>query len=382
MSRPPGDRGCGPRRIWHLSSNRWNSAITEYALSAARSLTLQGHACTFTPLKGSPAEERARRHLDTRPLRRFTLGGLGELRSLARRIRPDAVIAYGGPETFLTRFLEPAFRPVMVAFRGRALETHRLAFRLRHRLARSHVNLILTPARWLAEEVAPICPGRPVRCVPLGCDTRHWQPVFPAMPPARPEIVMLGRLDPVKGHARMMRLMALLLREWPDDLPRPLLHVVGEPANLSAAHVEELARREGLTPGIDVRLTTRRVPELPPVLTAATLGVVPSLGSEVICRVAQEFLLCGTPVVVSGAGSLDEVLFEEAGAGFRGLDDSAAAALVAGWLRRGFRESRPERERRAGKAKALFSLEAMGRDLDEALQAVARPPVDAGGGAP
>ena len=242
--------------------------------------------------------------------------------------------------------------------------------------------MILTPGRWLAEEVAPLCPGRPVRFVRLGCDTALWRPARRRWRlPERPEIVVLGRLDPVKGHARMMRLMALLLREWPGDLPRPLLHIVGEPANLSVTHLEDLARREGLAPGADVRLTARRVADLPSLLSAAALGVVPSTGSEIICRVAQEFLLCGTPVAVSGAGSLDEVLFEDAGASFRSLDDSGAAALLGAWLRRSLNEGPEERERRAGRARTLFSLETMGRELDEALRSAA-PPVDAGGTGP
>src|SRR5690606_765274 len=54
MSRAP--------RCWHLISNRWNSAITEYALNAARALSLKGADNLFSPLAGSPAEERAREY--------------------------------------------------------------------------------------------------------------------------------------------------------------------------------------------------------------------------------------------------------------------------------------------------------------------------------
>jgi hypothetical protein len=38
------------RVVWILCSNRWNSAITEYALSAARALKLSGWSVFFSGL--------------------------------------------------------------------------------------------------------------------------------------------------------------------------------------------------------------------------------------------------------------------------------------------------------------------------------------------
>lgn len=40
----------------------------------------------------------------------------------------------------------------------------------------------------------------------------------------------------------------------------------------------------------------------------AHFGVVPSFDSEVICRVAVEFMQLGTPVLVSDAGALPEIV--------------------------------------------------------------------------
>jgi glycosyltransferase involved in cell wall biosynthesis len=40
----------------------------------------------------------------------------------------------------------------------------------------------------------------------------------------------------------------------------------------------------------------------------SSFGLIPSLGSEVICRVAVEFLQQGTPLVSSNTGALTEVL--------------------------------------------------------------------------
>ena len=92
---------------------------------------------------------------------------------------------------------------------------------------------------------------------------------------------------------------------------------------------------------------------------------MPSIGSEVIGRVAEEFLLCGTPVIVSGVGSLNEVLFDEkAGDSYSGLDSRAAANLIRCWLRQAVTETTEMRADRAFRARQLFSLETMGEALE------------------
>src|SRR5262245_57989111 len=84
-----------PVRIWHLSSNRWNSAVTEYALSAALALANRGHETLFTPLDGSPAEKRALQlGLLTRSLPRFSPMEVGAARGIARDFDAEVVIAY------------------------------------------------------------------------------------------------------------------------------------------------------------------------------------------------------------------------------------------------------------------------------------------------
>ena len=354
--------------VWHLSSNRWNSAITEYALSAARALMLAGHRSVFTPLAGSPAEARAERYLETRAVPRFTVAELGKLRTMAREIRPDVIMTYGGPETFLSKALPGA----VVRFRGQALDAGGFASGARQRFAHAHAALLLAPSEALAAQLTALAPEQAAVCVPLGCDTQVFTRVPAASLGERPELVVLGRLDPVKGHAAMMRLMVRVLGDWPGDLPRPRLHVVGEPANLSATYLTELVKAAGLTFGDDFRLTATRVPDIARLLSEATLGVVPSLGSEIICRVAEEFLLCGTPVVVSGVGSLDEVLFSDAGGSYRGLGDEEAAALLGAWTRQSLAEGEAAKVARAAQARALFSLESMGAALSRLIEPFSR----------
>ena len=103
------------------------------------------------------------------------------------------------------------------------------------------------------------------------------------------------------------------------------------------------------------------------------LGVVCSLGSEVICRVAQEFLLCGAPIAVSGVGALKEVLRSKSfGIHYGNLSLSDSADLIREQLYRGWQETAETRKKRAELSREHFSFERMGCDLDKVFSPMIR----------
>lgn len=362
-------------KIWHLLSNRWNSAITEYALSAARALERVGHRSLLTPLDGAPAAQRARSlGLETRPLPGFSLGKVRSLSRIQADFRPDAIVAYGGPETFLTQWIHGKAKPLLVRFRGQDLPSPGFFTDVKQRFSLHHIDVVLTPSDVLAQAMQARALHPRVSSVVLGCDTHRFHRTVPRDLPRgcrlgeRPEIVIFGRFDPVKGHREFMQVFARALSLLPAGLPRPLLHIVGEAANLRCADLLDAARTSGLGEGRDVRVTEERIANVPDLMSKATLGVVSSLGSEVICRVAEEFLLCGTPVLVSGAGSLKEVLRCPAfGATYQGLTLDQAAALLLAWSHRSWDEPEEEKVDRAVQAQSFFSLEVMGRALERLI---------------
>lgn len=347
-------------RIWHLSSNRWNSAITEYALSAAMALKMRGHETLFSPLAGSPAEVRARAlGLEVAPTATFGFGWAPNAAKVAGvSFKPDVIISYGGPETQLVG----GFKARRVRFRGQDVPRGFIAD-LKTRLGMRAVDRVIVPSVCVESQLAELIDAKTMRLVPLGVDATTFRPVETA-PATRPEVVVLGRLDPVKGHEKIIGLMAKVWKTW-GDARRPMLHIVGEPANLSESDVRGMIAKHGAAN--DVKLTVARVENVAALLSGAALGVVPSIGSEIICRVAEEFLLCGTPVVVSGVGSLNEVLFEGAGASYGGRGADEAAAILAKWIKRGDGEGKAKKAERAERARTLFSLEAMGVALEGAL---------------
>ena len=115
---------------------------------------------------------------------------------------------------------------------------------------------------------------------------------------------IVGRLYPEKGHQRLLEAMESLVRRVPqallvifakasagEDPERPALEKGVRAAGLDA-HVRFTGYRE------DIRRA----------MGWLDVGVIPSLASEVNCRVAVEFFSVGTPVVAFPTGALPEVV--------------------------------------------------------------------------
>lgn len=181
----------------------------------------------------------------------------------------------------------------------------------------------------------------------------------PDIDPRVPLFLVVGRYDPVKGHAsllealtRMFRNDASLPATWPHspspterltpDAPLQLVFV-GRSENVHAHDlVQHACELWGGTPSghgsrqcvsaFDGRLRLHvfdeRVEGVASLMARAHYGVIPSLGSEVICRVAVEFLQAGTPLISSTAGALAEVIPSACGRFFvPGETDSCARAI-------------------------------------------------------
>lgn len=349
----------GKKKVWHLISNRWNSAITEYALSAARSLEEVGVENLFSPLEGSPAEKRAKQYgLQVSSFKDFSAKEAGTYKDTFKTFKPDAVIVYGGPESFLARF-SPSKTKVF-RFRGNEVSTSFFT-RLNQRLSLSHVEKIIVPGGPLLKDCRSIFGDGRVDSIILGCDTSAYKTSLEARKRDRPRLMIFGRFDPVKGHKEFMQIFRGVLDIWPKNAPMPQLVIAGEPANISVETLRNDALRAGVAE--HVVITTGRFPDVAEMMSSVSVGVVSSLGSEQICRVAQEFLLCGTAVALSGVGSLDDVLFEGAGFSYGGRTESETATKLVDLLLKTHQETNQARLERATAAAERFSFAAMGAAL-------------------
>ncbi|MBI3991708.1 MAG: glycosyltransferase family 4 protein [Candidatus Lambdaproteobacteria bacterium] len=117
-------------------------------------------------------------------------------------------------------------------------------------------------------------------------------------------IGLVGRVAREKGHRVLVQALAQVVRA----VPRAVLVIVakgypGEVAERDA--VTRLVEERGLTP--HVRWLGFR-DDIPRVMQALDVGAIPSLASELNCRVAMEFFAAGVPVVAFPTGALGEVV--------------------------------------------------------------------------
>jgi glycosyltransferase involved in cell wall biosynthesis len=117
-------------------------------------------------------------------------------------------------------------------------------------------------------------------------------------------MAVVGRIAPEKGHEPLLEAFQSVARA----VPRALLLILNKAYPSESPHRERLERSiraRGLEPFVRWLGFREDVRE---VMAACDLGVIPSLTSEMNCRVAVEFLSVATPVVAFPTGALPEVV--------------------------------------------------------------------------
>ena len=80
---------------------------------------------------------------------------------------------------------------------------------------------------------------------------------------------------------------------------------------MEAASIKDYAISKGLAIDEDIVFINDFVDNVSDHIASSSVGIVSSLGSEVICRVSEEFLLCGNPIFVTDVGSLSECIYSK-----------------------------------------------------------------------
>ena len=133
-------------------------------------------------------------------------------------------------------------------------------------------------------------------------------------------LTMVGRVALEKGQEVLVQTMKSLLAETPEV--RLLL--------VNKDYSGEMEQKKVVQKIIDTLELRRHVHwlgfrnDLPGIMAASDIGVIPSLDSEMNCRVAMEFFSQGTPVAVLPTGALPEVV-EHARSGLVATDKTPAA---------------------------------------------------------
>jgi len=171
----------------------------------------------------------------------------------------------------------------------------------------------ITAGKIVAERLLDAVPISPERLktiyYPVECSNLPLKP--PAdyrtefeIPQKAKVLAVVGRIRPVKGQRILLQSLSQLLTEFPDlVLLIPYRDTTSNEPEMQALHND--IRRFKLE--AHVRLITVRE-DIRQLMRFADVGVVSSVESEVICRVAVEFFSVATPVVAFPTGCLPEII--------------------------------------------------------------------------
>ena len=334
-------------RAFIINTNPWYSAVSAYSFELAQFMArTQKHFIFFSP-RHSPLGDRIQKaalpfagfELRARPtLFSLLVFALDFLRFLLLwlKLKPQYIFVFEGREHTLAGLSRLVLFPLLrytkiVRIRGQAKKvTNNFFSRFSYRyLSQSVVFCASVVQKRMAvhvtnAQVQLFCTDPPP---PLPALNHHSFPL-PPLDFSLPVFAIVGRFDPVKGHRELFEELA---RTNPADNKVTLqVLCIGEQRNLcindllfsinqawsawgpvqvhkeSHAHGESalIHAAEGK---MRVFLYEGYLATLPQLLTKVHAGIIPSLDSEVICRVAVEFLQAGVPVLCAEVGALPEV---------------------------------------------------------------------------
>lgn len=303
-------------RILQMEDEPWDSGLAVYALVLSRELQARGHRVVFWGRAGSPPCRLARGWgLETVESRPWL--GLASLRRLILKEKIQLVNAHTGSAHSLAIAATAGLRVAVVRTRGDARPAR--GGPLARGLARRTTAFIAANTR-IARDLRERFHWSPVRCVPQGMP----EPARRHRLPGKAVVGLLGRLDPVKGHADFLAAAASLRVRFPEAH----FSAAGGGASKAGARLKALADSLGLGRAVDL---PGRVPSAEEFIGSCRIGVIASRGSEAVSRAALEWMAQGRPLVATYVGCLPD-LVKDGETGFL-VPPKSPAGLAAGLAR-------------------------------------------------
>lgn len=282
-------------KILHLVDEKWDSGLTSYALQVAELQHKLGEQVTVGCLAGRKAEAQAHeRGLVTAPFE-----GVFGLRKVLKRPW-DVINAHTGRThtwAVLTRALSLSSRSRVAVVRTRGDA----------RPVRVNALSRLVYGRTAGFVAASAHIGRQFEDE-LGLDEKRFEVIYPAVSadraitaPPVDRVGILGRLDPVKGHAIFLEAAAVVLRSRPNAR----FLIAGKEAGVTIQLLKNQVEQLGIAGSVEF---LGHVPDARDFMRSCTVGVVASVGSEEISRACLEWMSVARPVAATLVGSLPELV--------------------------------------------------------------------------
>lgn len=271
-------------------------ASAEGGLVLARMLAGAGHQVAVQTRPGGPVAGRA---LDwglevSGPFLRKAaiVTGLPSFMRLVRRFSPEVICSTRAEGQTAAAIAAPGIPLVRIRCDIRKPSSGRL-----WRFVDRRTDLVVFPSPFMLERGYEGERSGPVAVIPHPVDTDRFRP--PAEWPARGSVLLsIGRLSPMKGHRTLIRALALL----PEDVRAV---IAGPPSQQSREELLDLAFELGVGHRLDL---PGRVDDPMDLISTARIGVVTSLGSEVVSRSGMEMMSCGLPLLAAATNGLTDLV--------------------------------------------------------------------------
>lgn len=304
----------GLNSILIMSSVRWYNASAHYALNLARGLARAGVRTVIFGIPGSPIIEKAKKEgfpviddinlMDKNPL--SYIKSLNKFKQLIIQNKFDIINPHiSRDHTFAFISLSGGKLPVVRTRTDSIPPKKNLFNKWFYSVSCSH---FIVSSEFMAEHIKDLgIDNKKISVVPLDLNFREFADYKPGenlreklnIPDGRIIVSFAGRLDKIKG-------VEYFIKSHPYLKNRENMHylISGEEINLS---IEKLKRTADNLNIKNISIINR-VKDIREILSVTDIGVIPSIGSEAICRIALEMLSFGIPVIGSNINSIPETI--------------------------------------------------------------------------
>ncbi len=304
-------------RIAVILDEVWDSALTYYAYGVYKTLS-KLHITKLVCLKDSYIDKKHDGDKiyikDLRSKNLFkSVAGFKSLARMFKLFKPDAVITIRGDATFFSCLLKKKFKFKLIRIFG---EDKQL------RTPRECIDTLILPNDFLKANVDEKKVGR-ISVIKGFADIETFKFNENARERIRRQYGIsdtqilfgsVGRLDSIKGYPLLIRAFANM-----DDSAK--LMIVGEEKSQKRENLLNIAEDVGIKSRIII--INERRSDIVDIMSAFDIGVIPSLGSEVIARVMFEFMSVGLPIVTTDAGMLKEIASDDFSVVAKANDESS-----------------------------------------------------------
>jgi glycosyltransferase involved in cell wall biosynthesis len=299
-------------KIIQIIDVRWYNACADFAVQQARALARAGHGVLLMGNPGSPPVTRAAHYgLEVSDEVNFASLNIflsaGRLREIAERFEADVIFAHRGESHLIASLASRKIGFPVARFRG-DVRSPRADIFSRILNERMTAGIAVSTQRLKLEyEKLYRLNGIPMRVIYPGVaipDKKQERPKselksLQGLDGERPLVGIVGRLSPVKGHRYFLEAARYVQEENPDVQ----FVVAGGDAQITAKELEEHSRRIGL---VDLHLPGH-LDDINELISALDIGVIASVGSEMICRVMMEYFASGVAVVGTRVNQVEEL---------------------------------------------------------------------------